>query len=102
MNLNTTTVLQLSEIRNVEIFLAQCVLYMLLWLIDEYTATLVTSVLVPILGGILIIALIAELVDRSKISNRYFYIMLLSIAAPILVAAGYGLIIGFNYDWPMV
>jgi len=93
--------LQISEIRNIEIFLAQAVLYMLLWLIDEYTATLVTSVLVPVLIGILIIAFLAEVVDRSKISKRYFYIMFISILTPILVAAGYGIIIGFNYDWPL-
>jgi len=93
--------LQLSEIRNIEIFLAQCVLYLLIWVMDEYTATLITSILVPVLLGILLIAGMVELVDRSKISSRYFYIMLLSILAPIVVAAGFGLIVGFNYDWSL-
>jgi len=91
--------LQITEIRNLEIFLGQCVLYLLLWIVDEYTATLVTSILVPVLIGILIIALLTELVDRSKISSRYFYIMLLSILAPILIADGFGLLVGFNYEW---
>ncbi|MBT8219567.1 MAG: hypothetical protein KJP00_07075 [Bacteroidia bacterium] len=91
--------MSLSEVRNSEIFLAQCALYLLLWLLHDYTATLITAVMVTIIAGILIVALLAELVERSKVPRRYFTVMALSILAPVVVALMYGMIMGFQYKW---
>lgn len=77
-----------------EIFLLEVVAWLGLWLLNDYLATLLTLILGAIVSAVLAIALIAEAIERSKVPRRYFYIMLLSIAAPVCAAGLYLLIFG--------
>jgi hypothetical protein len=77
-----------------EIFLLQVVAWLGLWLLSDYVATLLTLILGAIVSAVLIIALLAELIERSKVPRRYFFIMLSGIAAPIVAALLYLLIFG--------
>ena len=70
-----------------EIFLFEVVAWLGLWLISDYIATLLTFTVGAIVLAILVIALLAEAVERSKVPRRYFYVMALSLLA-ILIAAG--------------
>ena len=71
----------------VEIFLFETVVWLGLWLLSDYVATLLTFTVGAIVLAILIIALLSEAVERSKVPRRYFSIMALSLLA-IVVAAG--------------
>jgi hypothetical protein len=75
-----------------EVYLLEVVVWLGLWLLNDYLATLLTLILGAIVSAVLLIALIAELIERSKVPRRYFYIMLLSIVAPVAAALLYLLI----------
>lgn len=75
-----------------EIFLFQMVGWLAVWLMNNYIATLLTLTLTAIVFAVLVIALIAEAIDRSKVPRLYFWIMAISIVAPILAALTYLLI----------
>ncbi|MCY7330882.1 MAG: hypothetical protein LH618_20180 [Saprospiraceae bacterium] len=70
-----------------EIFLFQVIIWLGLWLLTDYVATLLTLAVGAIVLAVLVIAMLAELVERSKVPRRYFSIMALSLLA-IIVAAG--------------
>ena len=91
--------LPIPQLGLLEIFLIQVVLYAFLWVISDYTATLVTIILPFIFLFLLILALAAELIDRSKIPKWYFKFMILSILAPILTAIVFVSVLGSNFDW---
>lgn len=77
-----------------EIFLLEVVVWLGIWLFNDYLATLLTLIIGAIVLAVLLIALIAEAIERSKVPKKYFYIMVLSIAAPIVAAALYLFIFG--------
>jgi len=71
-----------------EIFLLEVVVWLGLWLLNDYLATLLTLITGAIVLAVLLFALIAEAIERSKVPRRYFYVMALSLLAPF-VAAGF-------------
>lgn len=72
-----------------EIFLAEVVLWLGLWLLSEYVATLLTLTVGAVVSAVLIVALLAEALERSRVPRRYFYVMALSIVAIVFSAAIY-------------
>ncbi len=77
-----------------EIFLLEVVAWLALWLLNDYLATLLTLIIGAIVSAVLLIALMAEWVERSKVPRRYFQVMAVSIAAPVAAAVLYLLISG--------
>ena len=77
-----------------ELFLATIILFGLLWAWDDYVAFLLTLVFVSIVVFILLIALIAEALERSKVPRTYFYGMVALILAPLVPAIFFYLIYG--------
>lgn len=78
-----------------EILLAQVVVWLGLWLYDDYLALLLTLILTSIVLAVLIIALIAEWIEPTRVPRRYFWVMAVSVVAPVVVAVGYKLIVSF-------
>lgn len=70
-----------------EISLLQAILYSLIWLTNEYLATLLTFVMVPIFTGITFISWLSDRVEASRVGSKYYLMMLTCIITPILVAA---------------
>lgn len=87
------------KLRNFEWFLIQLVFYFILWLINDYTATLVSVIFMVIFAAILIVALISELIEPSKVPRSYFWFMVISILAPILAGLIFLIIIGGDLNW---
>ena len=83
-----------------EIFLLELAVWLALWLMDNYLATLLTLIITAIVFAVLVIALISEAIDRSKVPRKYFWIMGVSVLAPILSALIYLIIFGgkINFD----
>jgi energy-converting hydrogenase Eha subunit A len=77
-----------------EIFLLELVFWLGLWLSNDYLATLLTLSIGAIILSVLIIALAAEAIERSKVPRKYFWVMAISLLAPILAAGIYALLFG--------
>ena len=75
----------MPRLRLFEIFLIQFLVYLVLWLWDDYIASLLSIIMIFITAAILIVALIAELIEKSKVPRSYFIFMLGSILIPVLV-----------------
>ncbi|MBN8677783.1 MAG: hypothetical protein J0M29_06125 [Chitinophagales bacterium] len=82
-----------------EIFLLELVLWLGLWLANDYLATLLTLIVTSIVLAVLVIALISELMERSKVPRKYFHVMWLSVVAPILSAALYMVLFGGTLEF---
>ena len=87
------------RLSTLEIFLIQIVAYSAIWLWDEYVATFVCVVFPCIIGVILLISCIVELIEPSKVPRKYYVIMAVSIAAPLLTGGGFILLYKGNLDW---
>ena len=82
------------KLSNLEIFLAQVIVWLALWLINDYLATLLTLIISAIVFSVLLIALISEAIERSKVPRRYFLIMAGAVAAPLVAALIYMVVFG--------
>ncbi len=65
----------------------QIILYSLIWLTNEYLATLLTFIMVPIFLGITFISWLSDRVEASRVGGKYYLGMIVSIIIPLLVAA---------------
>ncbi|MBP6825786.1 MAG: hypothetical protein KA165_04405 [Saprospiraceae bacterium] len=83
----------------IEVFLLEVVVWLGLWLFNDYLATLLTLILSVIVLAILLIALISEAIERSKVPRRYFYVMAISVLAPVVAAGFYLLIFGGKFSF---
>ena len=65
----------------------QTILYSIIWLSNEYLATLLTCAMVPIFLGITFISWLSDRVEASRVGGKYYLGMMVSIVIPLLVAA---------------
>jgi len=89
----------MQKIRPIEIFLIEFILFSLLWLWDDYIASMLTIVFSFIFFFILVISLMVELVERSKVPRWYFTLMTISIFAPIAAAFVFIYFMGADFEW---
>jgi len=82
-----------------EIFLLELAVWLALWLINDYVATLLTLILTAIVFAVLVIAVISEAIDRSKVPRQYFWIMGISVITPIVATIIYLLIFGGKIEF---
>lgn len=75
--------------RTLEIFMLELAVWLGLWLFNDYVATLLTLTVGAIVSAVLLIALMAEGIERSKVPKKYFAIMAISVLAPLLAGAMY-------------
>lgn len=87
--------------RNIEIFLVELIFFLGLWLWDAYVALLLTLIMGTILCLILVVALISEKIEKSKVPKRYFQLMAYSIGAILLAALIYYGLYGDVYSFMM-
>ena len=66
---------------------------------DDYIATLISATFAVIAFCILIVSLIAELLERSKVPTWYFWGMAISVVAPILTAILFVSLMGGELVW---
>jgi len=75
--------------RALEVFLLQVVVYLLLWVVYSYLALILSMIIGGICALILLVALVVELVERSKVPRWYYVLMVISAAAPLLAMGLY-------------
>lgn len=69
-----------------EVALTEAVIFLLLWLSSPYIAFMLTLFFAGIATFILLISLVSELLERTKITRAYFWWMGISILVPLLIA----------------
>ena len=82
-----------------EIFLLETVVWLGLWLLNDYVAALLTLIIGAIVFSVLIIALISEALERSKVPKMYFQVMALSVVSLVLAATIYVTLLGGQLDF---
>jgi len=87
------------KIRPIEWFLGEFIVYILLWLINDYVATLISLAFIVIFVAILIVAGIAELIEPSKVPAYYYKFMIASILAPLVAGVLFIIIVGGDLNW---
>lgn len=82
-----------------ESFMVQILVYILIWILNDYVASLLL-IIIPIIGiAILLLSFIFELIEPSKIPKSYYKYMITLILAPLVVAVIYFYMNGFQLDW---
>lgn len=82
-----------------ELLLIECIFFALIWIADEYTAFLLSILITVILFCILIISLISEMIERSKVPRSFFIRLLLSLIPPIVLLVMYYSASDGFFDW---
>lgn len=78
--------MRMRRLKPGEILLSEMIIYLLLWMFNDYLATILSLVFGTICFLILMISLIVEWIERSKVPRWYFWFMLMSTLAPIITA----------------
>ena len=84
----------MRQIRPLEILLIQVIIYLFLWIYDDYLASLLSLIIGSIVLFVLLISLVVEWVERSKVPRSYFYFLGVSVLAPLIAGVAYLLISG--------
>jgi hypothetical protein len=87
------------SLRLPEIFMIEAILYLLLWLWNDFAATICSLSFSAIAFFILIIAMIAEVIEPSKVPRKYFYVMLISALTPLIVGSFFMYLKKGTLDW---
>jgi len=82
-----------------EIILLEILLFTALWLIDEYTAFILSIIVPAILFAILMVSLIIEKIEKSNVPRTYFRTMFLAVIPPIIIAILYIYNSGGHMTW---
>lgn len=82
-----------------EVFLIEAIVYIALWLWNEYIATIMTLSFSAIALFILIISLIAEVIERSKVPRWYFSYMIISVLTPLVIGAFFMVLNKGSFGW---
>jgi hypothetical protein len=79
--------------------LAECVIFTALWLWNEYVATYATIIIPGVMAVILLLSLIADWIEPSRIPKWYYYIMVITILIPLVIGMFFIYIYGGNLAW---
>jgi hypothetical protein len=88
-----------APLSNIEVFLIEAVIYIILWLWNEYIATIMTLSFAAIAFFILTISLISEIIERSKVPRWYFTYMIISIVTPLAIGAFFYILNKGSFAW---
>jgi hypothetical protein len=82
-----------------EILAIEAIIFIILWMSNEYMATLMTFIAVPIFFAITIISLIAEKIEKSGISGDYFRLMVGLTIVPLVIFVVFHFANSGEYTW---
>ncbi len=68
-------------------------------MLNDFVATLLTLSIAAVVLAVLIVALLSELFERSKVPRLYFYAMGISLLSILLAAGIYVFIFGGQFEF---
>ncbi len=69
------------------LILGQAVVYLSIWLWNEYVASYITLIFPLMILVILLLSLIADWIEPSRIPGWYYIVMIFSIIIPVLIGS---------------
>ena len=87
------------RIGQIEIFLIQIIIFTAIYLANSYVGFLICLVLGCIAFALLLLSLIFELVDKSKVPKSYYIFMLNTGIAAFLVLIIFSVFVYGSFDW---
>ena len=81
------------------VVLAESIIFSALWLWNEYVATYSTIILPGVMFVILLLSLIADWIEPSRIPKWYYFIMVITIVIPLVIGGFFLYIYGGNMSW---
>ena len=82
-----------------EFFFAQVIIYAIVWLSSEYIGFFITLTFPILILSILLISLVVELIEPSKVPKAYYKYMINAILAPVVVLIFFTLITQGQFSW---
>ena len=82
-----------------EMFMIEFILYTLLWLWNDLVASMLSLSFTVIAILVLIISLVADSLDKSRVDRWYYQLMVISAVTPFIVSAFFGIIKKGQFDW---
>ena len=82
-----------------EIFFSEVIIYLLLWLWNDFIATVLSLSFAAIAFSVLLLSFAAERFDKSKISAWYYYFMLVSFVVPLVVGTFFSVLKSGHFNW---
>jgi len=79
--------------------LAQCVIFTAAWIWNEYVATYATIILPGVMLVILLLSLIADWIEPSRIPKWYYAIMVITILIPVVIGMFFMYIYHGKLSW---
>jgi len=75
--------------RIIEIVLVEICLYLLLWIWNEQVALILSAIFSGVSLIVLVVSVIVEMVEPSKVPKSFFIFMIISVLVPLLTGSGY-------------
>lgn len=79
--------------------LIQSIIYLGLWIYDDYVGLVFSLIMASILVFLLVFASVVELIEKSKVPASYFKWMFLSILPPIIISLFFYVLKAGQFDW---
>ncbi len=87
------------RLRLVEIILLQVIFYSLIYLWNSYIGFLLCLIIACIAFAILLLSLIFDALEKSKIPRSYYWFILSASLVPALVAIFFSYFLVGSFDW---
>ncbi len=87
------------RIGQIELFLLQIIIYTVIYVINDYIGFLVCLILGTIAIALLILSLVFEFIDKSKVPGSYYLFMFNAAFAPFIVLLFFSIFITGSFDW---
>lgn len=81
--------------------LAECIVFTAVWLWNEYVGTYLSIILPGVMLVILILSVIADWIEPSRIPRWYYYLMIMSIVIPLAIGIFFMYIYHGRLEWLM-
>lgn len=87
------------SLNRTEILLLEAIFFTILWIVDDYVALILTIALTAIIGAVLIISVVSEQIERSKVPKSFFWTLFWAVFPPFIIAIIYYQVIEGHYTW---
>ncbi|MFN7325137.1 MAG: hypothetical protein ACK5SQ_01000 [Chitinophagales bacterium] len=84
-----------------QLFMVECMVWLAVWLLNDYLAALLTAILGSMVFAVWLIAQISEYLEPSRVPSWYFSVLLTTLLAT-LSTAGFYVVLNGGLDFLMV
>jgi hypothetical protein len=79
--------------------LAQAIFYTMVWMLNDYTATILSGIFILIALSVLIISFISDRLEYANVGSSYYLVLWISFLVPMMIGLLFWKIKGGTLDW---